>query len=158
MTATPQQIIETFDEVLDAIYGRENGRDYPAKDDFALATKWIGRGATVEICRAVFIDQMERLHAKWVDRASATDRSMIPHGLKIVDEYVELALLAPTRLIDGQAMRFSQWRARVIGWARTGIWFDSLYESKPPNAVGTRVPQTVLNDLAETIKTAKQKK
>lgn len=145
----PIDIIKAFDEVLDYVYGRRWGRDYQHKSDEETARSWCAEGLTVPLATMVFFNRMNYMHEKWLRQSNLSDRSNIPHSLKIFDENIHSAIrraqnggseIEPWELIE------SQWRARVLFWLTEKIWNEDMFGPSPDDSA-CRTPHRLLIEL-----------
>lgn len=152
---TPESIIGAFDEILDYVFGRSRGRDYPYKTDSEIAQEWIDQGLTLPIACAVFYHQISRLHENWSKQHNHNDRKNIPSTLKFFNDYM-LAAIQRVRA-GGEPIAVweqseSQWRARIKSWyAGNGRWLKEMWGPEP-GTDGCRAPPRLLLELKPKVK------
>lgn len=135
-------IISAFDEILDYVYGRSRGRDYPSKFDYKVAQEWIDEGVTLPIACCVFYIRMSIMHERWLRQKDVHDKTNIPQHLGLFDENIRLAI---TRIKSGGGpiaiweQSESQWRARIKGFYSNNIWLSDMWGPRPGEE-GCRVP------------------
>jgi hypothetical protein len=61
---SPVPIICAYDDVVAAIWGEALRRPWPHPKDKVIAERWITAGATLDMCRLVFRDVLEKRHAR----------------------------------------------------------------------------------------------
>lgn len=143
---TPEQIIAAFDEILDYVYGRSRGRDYPSKFDKDNAQDWIDLGLTVPIASAVFYHQMSRLHERWLRNFDPKDKANIPQHIGIFEEHILSAIQrvqAGGEPIASWEQSESKWRARIKGFYRKKLWQREMWGPEPGED-GCRAPPRLL--------------
>lgn len=112
----PEEIVAAFDEILDYVFGRSRGRDYPAKEDIKYATQWLEQGLTLPIACAVFYHRMSAMHDLWLKQINHADNKHIPATLKFFDEAITAGInrhKAGGEPIASWEQSESQWRARL---------------------------------------------
>lgn len=147
---TPDQIIAAFDECLDFVYGRRWGRDYRHKSDVETAQRWVAAGITIPIASIVFYQRMTYMHEKWMGNHDLSDRSKIPHSLKLFDENIEAAIrrvAAGGAEVDMWEQAQSQWRARISFWLKKPESWRVEMWGEPPGHSDCRAPHSLLAEL-----------
>lgn len=146
----PEQIIASFDEILDYVYGRRYGRDNPHKSDEQTAHKWIEEGITLAIATAVFYHRMSQMHERFLRQPDDRDRSNIPGSLKVFDENIESAIRRVKN--EGQADPWesidARWRARIGSFLKTSLWHPDLW-GPSPDEFGFRGPSRLLTEMRD---------
>lgn len=150
---SPEDIIAAFDEILDFVFGRSRGRDYPSKHDRTYAEQWLALGITYPIACSVFHHQMNRMHEAWLHNHNARDTKNIPQHMGIFDEHIKSAIermkrggesLSVSDVIDGQ------WRQRIRYWLKKPSMWNEIMRNHwgdPPDESTCRAPLYLLVEL-----------
>jgi hypothetical protein len=152
METTPEAIISAFDEILDYVYGRSRGRDYPSKFDNKTAKEWIEEGLTVPIASAVFYHRMSIMHERWLRQFNPSDKTNIPQHLGLFDENIRSAIArvkcggAPVEVWE---LSESRWKARLRGFFSKKLWIEDLW-GPSPDKPGCRAPSDLIAEAKKT--------
>lgn len=81
---TPVAIIRAFDEAIVQVYGANLARPWPHGEDATIAAQFIAAGATLELCREVFLRQLHahQRKGKHPIGSLAYFRTAIPDAIK----------------------------------------------------------------------------
>jgi len=135
MSPKPDDIIQAFDEILDYVYGRSRGRDYPSKDDPKIAQAWIDEGLTVPIACCVFYQRMSMMHERWLRQNDQNDKTNIPRNIGVFDENIRAAIVRAKAGGESLSMMDiidSRWRSRLKGfYSAKKYWYPDLWGPEP---------------------------
>ena len=146
ITTTPDHIIAAFDEILDYVYGRSRGRDYPSKFDKVTAQEWIDEGLTLPIACCVFYTRMSMMHERWLRQRDPHDKTNIPQHIGIFDENIRAAIRrynAGGEPLAVWEIAESKWRSRLSIWFTQQKWLEDMWGPKPGDE-GCRVSTRLL--------------
>src|SRR5690242_6545563 len=105
---SPVSFISAYDDTIASVWGEPLRRPWPHPKDKVVAERWIAAGATLDICRRVFRDILEKRHARGLT---------IPFSLSYFENMVRDAIT-----IDREAPQddpeTARWRSRVQGWRK----------------------------------------
>jgi hypothetical protein len=145
---SPEEIIEAFDEILDFVFGRNRGRDYPSKFDESTASDWIERGITIPIASAIFYQRMTMMHERWLHQSNHQDKKNIPQNLGIFDENIRAAterVKAGGKPISTWEQSEYQWKARLKGFFSKKLWNTNLWGPCPDDP-DCRAPKRLIDE------------
>lgn len=144
----PADIITAFDEILDYVYGRSRGRDYPSKSDEKTAEEWISAGLTVPIASLIFYQRMSLMHERWLSNFDPHSKINYPALLSVFDENIKAALARVKSGGDPVSVweqSESQWLARLNGFFSKKLWQAEMWGPSPDD-LGCRAPQRLIEE------------
>jgi hypothetical protein len=146
---TPDELIKTFDDCLEYVYGRRMGRDNPYKDDMKTAQGWIDDGLPLFLAAIVFYEQMSRLHERFL--RNNQDRQYVPHSLKVFDDNIRTANHRQARggNYDTWENEELRWRSRVKGWMKQPNLWQADHWGPTPGQSGCRMPRAVMKEMED---------
>lgn len=145
---TADQIIASFDQIVDYVYGRRYGRDNPHITDQKTAETWIEQGLTLPIACAVFMRQLSVMHEHWLRQVDHTDRKNIPTTLKFFDEKIQTAIMKIEQKFENEYIDVEgeKWRNRIGFWLKGYAWYENLW-GPVPGEPGCRAPSRLLAEM-----------
>jgi hypothetical protein len=137
LAISPIPIICAYDDAVAALWGEPLRRPWPHANDKVVAERWIAAGATLDLCRRVFREVLEKRRAR-----SLTIPFSLSYFENMVRDAITTAKEAPPD--DPETAR---WRSRVQGWRKNAkLWIEDQW-GPIPGADGCRVPKRVLSTM-----------
>jgi hypothetical protein len=134
---TAIDIIAAYDAEIVRLWGDKLARCWPHAKDKLFADRWLAAGATVDLCKAVFAECLERKHVQ---------REPYPTCLSYFENPVKAAIIR-AQAPEPDDPDTARWRARVQGWQRNPVLWREESWGFAPDHVHTRCPKRVLSAL-----------
>lgn len=135
----PTEIIQSFDKLVEQVYGPSMGRLYPHGKDFSIASRWIEAGVTLNQCKEVFKTHLE----KRKQRSQTVPTCISYFDNMIRDAIATKAYMETQSTLSPEEQR---WKLRIDGWKKKRFWVETWGD--PPDSPYCMAPRHLMKEAA----------